>query len=61
MYSINEENLKGLAQIYNMLEQIDLKGYQNIGLMFQSLTMLRKIVNETENSLLNIEKIQKEE
>lgn len=46
MYTLEFETLKKMVEIYNFLNQVEVKGSQNLQLLYSSLFGLQEIINE---------------
>jgi phosphotransferase system IIB component len=53
MYLITKENLELLEKIIVIQDELDVTGYENIAIMFHSLTSLRNVVNQTKQNPLS--------
>lgn len=51
-YTIEQEDIDSLKQIFILLNNLELSGYNNIGIVFQSMTSIKKIyVNAEKNPI----------
>lgn len=56
MYNLNLESAQRIVSIYNALNQLDVRGMSNLGIVYTSLLELQKIIQELEkqNSMQEI-------
>ena len=56
MYNLNLEFAQKIVGIYNALNQLDVRGMSNLGIVYTSLLELQKIIQELEkqNSMQEI-------
>jgi hypothetical protein len=57
MYSLDFETLKKLVDIYNLMNQIEVKGLSNAQILFSSLSSLQQILQELNSQPQNMEQI----
>lgn len=50
MFQISKENLNMLQQICMYLDTVEVRGHNNVGIIFQSITALKNIIVETEKN-----------
>ena len=57
MYSLNLETLRKLVEIYNLMNQLEVKGLSNAQILFSSLSSLQQILQELNSQPQNEEQI----
>jgi hypothetical protein len=53
MYNIDLDSLKKLADINNALNKIEVKGFENLGLLYTSMITLQSVVQKITDSNKN--------
>lgn len=49
-YRIQKDDLESLKQIFLLLNNLELSGYNNIGIVFQSMNSIKKIYTDAEKN-----------
>ena len=50
LYQINLESLKKIIEINNLLNQVEVRGISNIGLLYKSLLLLQETLTDIEKN-----------
>ena len=50
LYQINLESLKKIIEINNLLNQVEIRGISNIGLLYKSLLLLQETLTDIEKN-----------
>jgi hypothetical protein len=46
MFKIDIESIKKIVEINNMLNQLEVKGASNVGILYNSMLILRQVIEE---------------
>lgn len=63
MFEIDEKNMQDLLDVYNLLNQLEVKGIQNINILGNAANLLQNFISKikVEDKTVNIDKTKKEE
>ena len=50
MFSIDSESIQRLADVYNLLNQLEIRGISNIGIVYKSMISIKEILEKIDEN-----------